>query len=121
MFLKAGPTFWRCQANAVLGLALLTLVADVAKRSPSPVTEGGPTLSVRNAHSMIYDRDQRSIILFGGADATQVCGDTWRWDSEKQAWQWLTSEGPGPRTFAAFAYDERRHEGILFGASQSLA
>jgi Galactose oxidase, central domain len=117
MFLRPGRIFWRCKANAFLGLALLSLLPKVPDRSSSP---GSPTLSVRNAHSMIYDGDQRSVILFGGADATHVCGDTWRWNSEERAWQFVTTDGPGPRTFAAFAYDERRHEGILFGGNRVL-
>jgi hypothetical protein len=32
----------------------------------------------------------------------------------------VTGDGPGPRTFAAFAYDERRAEAILFGGNRVL-
>lgn len=78
------------------------------------------TLSVRNAHSMVYDNDRGRILLFGGADASHVCADTWQWDGATRTWQFVRATGPGPRTFAAFAYDERRHEAILFGGNRIL-
>jgi hypothetical protein len=83
-------------------------------------THGDATLSVRNAHSMVYDSSRRAVILFGGADATHVCRDTWRWNSQNRVWQLVTESGPEPRTFAAFAYDERRREAILFGGNRVL-
>jgi len=80
----------------------------------------GHALSVRNAHAMIYDSDRKAVFLFGGADATRVRGDTWQWDSEKRVWRFVTAIGPSPRTFPAFAYDERHHEAILFGGNRVL-
>src|SRR5262249_23523148 len=85
-----------------------------------PALPGRPRISVRNAHSMIYDTALERVILFGGADATQVCADTWAWNSERREWQYLTTAGPGPRTFAAFAYDEHHREAILLGGNRVL-
>jgi hypothetical protein len=107
----------RSGALALASLAAITCVNVLCQ--PAPVS-GPPRISVRNAHSMIYDSDLRKVILFGGADATHVCADTWEWDSEQRQWHYLTGDGPGPRTFAAFAYDERHHEGILFGGNRVL-
>jgi hypothetical protein len=100
-----------------LTLAQLLLNAIVACSLQLPNEH---VLSVRNAHSMIYDSDRKAIYLFGGADATRVLGDTWSWDDEKRIWRFVTASGPSPRTFAAFAYDERHHEGILFGGNRVL-
>lgn len=108
----------RTIANVAFGA--LTTLTCVSVLSYSLGSIGGATLSVRNAHSMIYDSNRGAVILFGGADATHVCGDTWQWDSHKRIWLSVTAKGPGPRTFAAFAYDERRHEGILFGGNRVL-
>jgi len=69
---------------------------------------------------MVYDTDRHQILLFGGADEVQVCEDTWRWDGTAHTWQFVTASGPGPRTFPAWAYDERNHEAILFGGNRVL-
>jgi len=69
---------------------------------------------------MAYDVDRREVLLFGGADADHVCGDTWRWDSTTRTWHFVTAIGPGPRTFSALAYDERNREAILFGGNRVL-
>ncbi|HEY2466316.1 MAG TPA: hypothetical protein VGI45_00570 [Terracidiphilus sp.] len=101
-----------------IALALLFLESAVAVHSLQLAS--GSALSVRNAHAMIYDSHRRVVLLFGGADATSVRGDTWQWDSGKRVWQFVTAVGPSARTFPAFAYDERRHEGILFGGNRVL-
>lgn len=38
-----------------------------------------PEIGVRNAHAMAYDNGRGRVILFGGADESKVCGDTWEW------------------------------------------
>jgi hypothetical protein len=113
------PVYYR--ANATLTLAVVATIACARMQChPVRASGGATTLSVRNAHSMVYDSDQRAVILFGGADATHVCGDTWQWDGERRVWLLVTADGPEPRTFAAFAYDGRRHEAILFGGNRVL-
>jgi hypothetical protein len=101
-------------------MALAVLFLETIATGYSFQSTGGRALSVRNAHSMIYDSDRKIVFLFGGADATSVRGDTWHWDSGQRIWQFVTAIGPSPRTFAAFAYDERHHEGILFGGNRVL-
>ena len=98
---------------------VLLLFGTISDGYPLQLIDG-KALSVRNAHSMIYDSDHRAVFLFGGADALGVRGDTWQWNSDNRVWQFVTDQGPSPRTFAAFAYDERRHEGILFGGNSVL-
>ena len=76
------------------------------------------TLTVRNAHSMVYDSRFSRVLLFGGADEKKVYGDLWV--LEKRNWKLLKREGPTPRTFAGFVYDEANKRSILFGGSSVL-
>jgi len=111
------PVHWR--PHAALLLAALTPLASVTLYSRDR-TAASHRLTVRNAHSMFYDSDHHQILLFGGADASRVCQDTWRWDSAARTWHFVTAVGPGPRTFAALAYDEHNHEAIIFGGNRVL-
>jgi len=75
-------------------------------------------LGVRNAHAMAYDGRREHVILFGGADASKVCNDTWEWNGT--SWNRISSMGPGPRTFPAMAYDSIRKRIVLFGGNRVL-
>lgn len=75
-------------------------------------------IGVRNAHAMTYDSDRGKVILFGGADESKVCEDTWEWAGKR--WTLVSSEGPGPRTFPAMAYDHLRRVVVLFGGNRVL-
>ena len=76
-------------------------------------------LTVRNAHSMVYDAKDRRVLLFGGADEKQVYGDLWR--LKKNRWQLVkTKRSPKPRTFASLVYDERKRRVVLFGGNSVL-
>ena len=57
-------------------------------------------------------------MLFGGADSSQVRGDTWEWDGSK--WTQVNLLGPGPRTFPAMTYDSVRRKVVLFGGNRVL-
>jgi hypothetical protein len=57
-------------------------------------------------------------VLFGGADASEVRGDTWEWDGNK--WTQVSVAGPGPRTFPAMTYDSLRRRVVLFGGNRVL-
>ena len=56
--------------------------------------------------------------MFGGADASRVGDDTWSWDGSR--WSLEPWRGPGPRTFAAMAWDVERGEALLFGGRRVL-
>src|SRR5258705_1598825 len=75
-------------------------------------------IGVRNAHALAYDTGRRRVVLFGGADASKVCSDTWEWDGNR--WIQVGVTGPGPRTFAAMAYDSLRRRVVLFGGNRVL-
>jgi hypothetical protein len=80
--------------------------------------EPSSAIGVRNAHSMTYDSKRARVVLFGGADAEKVCGDTWEWNGSK--WSQVSVIGPGPRTFPAMAYDSIRQKTVLFGGNRVL-
>src|SRR5215471_21419770 len=120
MSLKAGYARRLCLTSGLLLLAVLAVLSHAPSRGQSVWKTDSKTLSVRNAHSLVYDNVQQAVILFGGADAIHVCADTWQWDGKKRTWEFASAEGPGPRTFAAFAYDDSRHEAILFGGNRVL-
>ena len=73
---------------------------------------------VRNAHGAAYDVRDNSLVLFGGATADEVRGDTWRW--KDGSWRLCDGAGPGPRTFPTMAYDAARGEIVLFGGNRVL-
>ncbi len=73
--------------------------------------ECAPT--ARDFHSMTYDPDHMSVLLFGGDDGTDGSGDTWRWDGG--GWTRVATCGPSPRRGAGMAYDGIRHRVVLFG------
>jgi hypothetical protein len=72
----------------------------------------------RNAHGMAYDLRDSAVVLFGGATAGEVRGDTWLW--EAGAWRQASLAGPEPRTFPAMVYDSGRGEVVLFGGNRVL-
>jgi hypothetical protein len=73
---------------------------------------------LRNAHAMAYEAHSERVILFGGANASEVLGDTWAWDGTR--WIHVSSEGPVPRTFPSMAYDTHRKKIVLFGGNRVL-
>lgn len=75
-------------------------------------------IGVRNAHAMVYDSDRKRVVLFGGADESKVCNDTWEWDGK--VWTRVAITGPAPRTFPAMTYDNIRKRVVLFGGNRVL-
>ena len=72
-----------------------------------------PTPSPRIGHAMAYDEARRRLVLYGSMAGET---DTWEWDGTR--WAIATpqgTDGPGKRASAAFAYDARIGEVVLFG------
>jgi hypothetical protein len=118
--------------SALTALALALALGVVARRffvarpapGPKPAEPPGAEApdapGVRNGHVLVYDAGADRVLLFGGADASQVLSDTWAWDGDARRWRLLGTSGPEPRTFPAVAYDERRHRVTLFGGNRVL-
>ncbi|HET9155829.1 MAG TPA: hypothetical protein VFN91_04130 [Myxococcaceae bacterium] len=95
--------------------ALLVLGASALARARA---DDLPRPGVRNAHVLVHDRVRGGLVLFGGADAEQVRGDTWV--RQRDRWRSAAVSGPPPRTFPAAAFDGRRRRLVLFGGNRVL-
>ena len=98
----------------------IPLLALACAGLPATDTPGAPeaTPGPRNGHAAVYDPHAGSLLLFGGATAEEVRGDTWRRHDGR--WRRLPITGPAPRTFPAMAYDSARGEVVLFGGNRVL-
>lgn len=77
------------------------------------VTTEGPSPTLGSA--MAYDTRRKTMVLFGGLDATgKKLGDTWEWNGAKWT-QVSTTAAPPARFGAGIAYDQKRGETIIFG------
>jgi hypothetical protein len=101
-----------------LELIILTLFLLPFSETPFAAGANSAMPGVRNAHAMAYDSSRGRVVLFGGADASKVRGDTWEWDGSR--WEQVNNSGPAPRTFPAMAYDNRRKRVVLFGGNRVL-
>jgi hypothetical protein len=92
------------QASRLLALiaALLVPTASFAQTTPPAVYSVGAA----------YDTDRGRFVVFGGYFRGYI-GDTWEWDG--RAWTLATSTGPIARNSPALAYDEARHQMVMFG------
>ena len=71
----------------------------------------GPT--ARSSHSMIYDDNEKAVLVYGGNDGT-MAQDVWHWRGE--SWQQLDLINVGlPRLHAAIVYDAEREGTLLIG------
>jgi galactose oxidase-like protein len=104
------------RTELVRTLPALAAIAAGATLQLHPIHESTP--GPRNGHAAVYDLRDGSMVLFGGATASDVRGDTWRWKAG--AWRRIPGGDPGPRTFPALAYDSARGEVILFGGNRVL-
>lgn len=89
-------------------------IIDLTKSCAETFIQSG----IRNAHGLVYEQHNQTLLLFGGADAFQVCGDTWSWDGSR--WTLVTDSGPSPRTFPAMTYDPQSRRTYLFGGNSVL-
>jgi hypothetical protein len=104
--------------SRVLLPILATSVAVALSTLPHPAVAQLLHPGVRNAHAAVYDSRTGEILLFGGATASEVRADLWRWRAG--AWHRSPAAGPEPRTFPAMAYDSARDAVVLFGGSRVL-
>ncbi|MEM7048453.1 MAG: hypothetical protein AAF604_02290 [Acidobacteriota bacterium] len=103
----------------LIATALLLLATLSCSESPQDSESGPPPHpGVRNAHSMSYDSSLGAVVMFGGADETEVRADTWTWDGAH--WALLGDSGPPGRTFASMAHDAARGQTLLFGGNRVL-
>jgi len=94
----------------VLDPAIETFVWQARATPPSP----------RSFHATFWDSVRKRVVVFGGgATATTArLGDTWEWDGT--VWSLRATTGPAGRNEMAFAFDENRGVGVVFGGVSSF-
>src|SRR5688500_439407 len=104
---------------------MLPALLNVISAAPVALTlaalpQAGPESSpgVRNAHAAVYDSRDHALVLSGGATASEVRADLWRWRAG--VWRLAPDTGPDRRTFPAMAYDSTHDQIVLFGGSRVL-
>jgi hypothetical protein len=88
------------------GCLVLSLLLPWSSQASGP--------GVRNGHGLADDG--KGVVMFGGADARSVRGDTWRWDGS--LWLQVSSKGPSPRTFPVMVSTGKQV--LLFGGRRVL-
>ncbi len=64
---------------------------------------------------MVYDSDQKMVLLFGGHDGIEQRDDLWAWDGNRWT-EILTGETvPLPRASHGMVYDSARQNTVLYG------
>ncbi len=65
---------------------------------------------------LVYDSDQRKIVLFGGFSANDRIGDTWIYDIAANTWTAVTPQvSPPRRSDMGIAYDAGARKVVIFG------
>lgn len=98
---------------------IFLLLFNCGQDKSKEIDEKKHSISVRNAHSMIYNSDESKVYLFGGANSKEVLSDLWYLDGVN--WNMVILENsPLARTFASMVYDKNEKRIILFGGSKVL-
>lgn len=93
-------------------------LADTQEWNGAAWTQGAGGPPARFNHSMTYDATRQVMVLFGGLRALggPRLGDTW--EASAGAWTMKGSPAaPGPRSYAALAYDSVRQKTVMFGGA----
>jgi hypothetical protein len=102
-------------SRVLAGIAVITFPsASYPQANRAAPADPGP----RNGHGLAYDSRLGQLILFGGATAEDVRGDTWLWHGGE--WQHASVTGPEARTFPSMVYDSGRGAVVLFGGNRVL-
>jgi hypothetical protein len=108
-------------ASTAGALHARAMLQTAPRQSSEVCKQAGPGPAIpgpRNAHGLAYDIRDSALVLFGGATAEEVRGDTWLWKAG--SWREASVCGPEPRTFPAMVYDSARGELVLFGGNRVL-
>lgn len=74
--------------------------------------------SARADHAMAYDAARGRVVVFGGAVAGGLSGETWEWDGA--LWRRRPTKPVPPRADHAMAYDPVRKRTVMFGGGGAL-
>ena len=100
-------------------IILIVFTSSIYAQDKRKSSTSKNSISVRNAHAMVYDSHKSKVYLFGGANEEAVLSDLWvlnetHWEKVE------TSETPTPRTFTSIGYDQANTRIVIFGGSKVL-
>ena len=75
-------------------------------------------LPTRSGHSMIYDKFNSRLLVFGGKDEKgDLLNDLWSWDGVD--WKMISANGPEPRQSQRMVFNSSNGDVFLFGGSNT--
>lgn len=85
-------------------------------------TDVTPTFSpsARAASAVAFDAKRNQVVLYGGADASGVVGDTWVWSGATRTWTLKApAHSPPPLSDSSAVYDRVHEKVVVFGGVSS--
>lgn len=71
-------------------------------------------------HTMVYDKQMGTIIMYGGLAVDHICNDTWSYNATTNRWMKInTVRAPVARYDQGMTYDEANHAVVLFGGEST--
>jgi MYXO-CTERM domain-containing protein len=83
-------------------------------------TDSGLAPVGRGQHSMVFEKSNGKVLLFGGGlrGVSLAFADTWEWDLAKGWSQLAPATAPSARYDSAMVWDSQRSRAVLFGGMQ---
>lgn len=103
--------FGGCRLGAGKEAGVLDDMWEWDGHSWSQIMGEGP--SARCRATMVFDRVNATLLLFGGEGRQKNLNDLWQWDGVH--WRLVAQTGPSPRPTHAMVYDESRKVTVLYG------
>lgn len=70
----------------------------------------------RSGHSMIYDKVNNRLLVFGGKNEEgKLLNDLWSWDGSR--WEMISVDGPEPRQSQRVVFNSENGDVFMFGGS----
>jgi hypothetical protein len=90
---------------------------DIESSVWTNITPMGASPVGRDNHTLIYNNQSRSLVLFGGQTASGLVNDTWSYSIVGGTWQLLTpsGNGPGVRHSHSAIYDPVGNQMLVWG------
>ncbi len=97
---------------AILITLFIPLAHAIIWQNPDPDVSPPP----RRSQAMVYDRENKVVVLFGGFGNGTHLNDTWVYDPKTNSWTKMEPpESPSPRAAVTLVYDQKHENIVLFG------
>ena len=103
----------------IFAIIILTISSNTLAYAMPPawnLVETNNSPSPRRSHAMVYDPDNKLVVVFGGYGNGSHLGDTWILNTTMNNWvEMHPSVAPSPRAATIMLYDPDQKQMILFG------